>query len=555
MKVLKRTFIITGLVAVLLVGLLSFTNPGKRYFEIAKNLDIFATLFKEVNTLYVDEINPNKVIKVGIDAMLRSLDPYTNYIPEDDIENFRTQSTGQYGGIGAVTSTLDGKIKVVMVMEGYSADKNGLKIGDEVVRINNVEVYNLTREETSELMKGQANTPVSLTVKRYGVQQPITLNFKREKITLDNVPYFGMVSEDVGYVKLTEFKMQAGKDVKNAVTELKKQGAEKIILDLRGNPGGLLIEAVNIVNIFVPKGKEVVSTKGKVTENNAVYKTLNPPVDTEIPLVVLINSASASASEIVAGTVQDYDRGLVIGQKSFGKGLVQVTRPLSYNSQLKVTTAKYYTPSGRCIQALDYSHRNADGSVGKVPDSLKRKFRTTNNRPVYDGGGVDPDVLVDKETLSAIAHSLYVKGYIFDYATKYYYENPGKSAHKNFELTSTEYEDFKNWLKDKDYGYVTSVERNLDKLMDRAKEEKYYEKIKEQLYSLEETVAKSKENDLDDFKDQIAKLLEEEIASRYHFEKGSIETSFDDDPDIIKAIDVLDDQQHYAKLLRPAGYE
>ncbi len=540
---------ITGLLTFMSIGLISFTNPGKRYFEIAKNLDIFATLFKEVNTLYVDEINPNKVIKVGIDAMLRSLDPYTNYIPEDDIEDFRTQSTGQYGGIGAVTSTLDGKIKVVMVMEGYSAQKNGLKIGDEVIRINDVEVHNLTREETSELMKGQADTPVSLTVKRYGMKEPLILNFKREKITVDNVPYFGMVAEDVGYVKLTEFKMQAGKEVKNAVTELKKQGAEKVILDLRGNPGGLLIEAVNIVNIFVPKGKEVVSTKGKVTENNAVYKTLNAPVDTEIPLAVLINSASASASEIVAGTIQDYDRGLVVGQKSFGKGLVQITRPLSYNSQLKVTTAKYYTPSGRCIQALDYSHRNPDGSVGKVPDSLKREFKTVNNRSVFDGGGVDPDVLVEKETLASIAHSLYVKGHIFDYATKYFYEHPDKADLKNIELTPAEYEDFKEWLKDKDYSYTTSVERNLDRLMERAKEEKYYEKIKEQLYSLDATVIKSKENDLDDFKGQIIKLLEEEIASRYHFEKGSIETSFDDDPDIIQAVDLLGNSQQYTRLL------
>ncbi|MCG8384347.1 MAG: S41 family peptidase [Cytophagales bacterium] len=555
MKAFKRISITVAVLAIIFVALASFTNPGKRYFEIAKNLDIFATLFKEVNTLYVDEVNPNKVIKVGIDAMLKSLDPYTNYIPEDDIENFRTQSTGQYGGIGAITSTLDGKIKVVMVMEGYSAEKNGLKIGDEVLKINNVDVYNLTREETSELMKGQANTAVSLTVKRFGEEQPITLDFKREKITLDNVPYFGMVSEEVGYVKLTEFKMQAGKEVKNAVVELKKQGAEKIVLDLRGNPGGLLIEAVNIVNIFVPKGKEVVSTKGKVTENNAVYKTLNAPVDTEIPLVVLINSASASASEIVAGTVQDYDRGVVIGQKSFGKGLVQITRPLSYNSQLKVTTAKYYTPSGRCIQALDYSHRNADGSVGKVPDSLKREFKTTNDRPVYDGGGVDPDVLVDKETLSPIAHSLYVKGHIFDYATEYFYKHPDKSTARNFELTPAEYSDFKKWLKDKDYDYTTNVERNLDRLMKRAKEEKYYERIKDQLYSLEATVAESKQNDLDDFKNQISKLLEEEIASRYHFEKGSIETSFDDDPDIIRAIEVLGDTRHYAKLLYPAGNE
>ncbi|MEO1098142.1 MAG: S41 family peptidase [Bacteroidota bacterium] len=328
----------------------SFTNPGKRYFEIAKNLDIFATLFKEVNVMYVDEINPNKVIKVGIDAMLRSLDPYTVYIPEDDIEDFRTQSTGQYGGIGAVTSRINGAVKVIMLMEGYSAQKDGLKIGDEIIKIGNVDITNLSREETNDLMKGQANTNVSLTVERFGNDTPLTLNFRREKVKVKNVPYYGMASEDVGYVKLTEFTMQAGKEVKNAVVELKKSGAKKIIVDVRDNPGGLLIEAVNIVNVFIPKGKEVVSTKGKVTENNAVYKTLNSPVDTEIPLAILVSSGSASASEIVAGSIQDYDRGIIIGEKSFGKGLVQIPRPLSYNSQLKVTTAKYYTPSGRCRQ-------------------------------------------------------------------------------------------------------------------------------------------------------------------------------------------------------------
>lgn len=527
----------------------SFTSPSERYFEIAKNLDIFATLFKEVNALYVDEVNPNKVIKTGIDAMLASLDPYTNYIPEDDIEDFRTQSTGQYGGIGALTSRIDGKIRITMVFEGYSAEKNGLKIGDEILKIDDVDVATLSRQEAADLMKGQANSKVSLTVKRFNEESPIKLDFTRQKVKISNVPFKGMVTEDIGYVKLTEFTMDAGKEVRNAVVKLKSEGAKKIILDVRGNPGGLLMESVNITNVFLPKGKEVVSTKGKLEDNNQVYKTLNQPVDTEIPLVVLINSGSASASEIVAGTLQDYDRAVVIGNRSFGKGLVQITRPLTYNSQLKVTTAKYYTPSGRCIQALDYSHRNADGSVGKVPDSLKTVFKTANNRNVYDGGGIDPDLDVAKETMAPVAYSLYSKGHIFDYATKYYYSHASVVSAKEFELSDAEYDDFKLWLADKDYSYTTQVEKNLDQLKENALEEKYYEEISENLYKLKAKIEESKTDDLEDFKSQIKTLLEEDIMSRYYLEKGAIESSFDVDQDVAKAIETLNQVTEYNQIL------
>ncbi|MEQ8475455.1 S41 family peptidase [Fulvivirga sp.] len=536
-------------IIILTVTAFAFANPSERYFEIAKNLDIFATLFKEVNALYVDEVNPNKVIKTGIDAMLASLDPYTNYIPEDDIEDFRTQSTGQYGGIGALTSKIDGKIMIVMVMEGYSAQKNGLKIGDEVLKINDIDVTNMDRSEASDLMKGQANSDVSLTVKRFNHNEPIILNFKREKVKISNVPYYGMVTDDIGYVKLSEFTLDAGKEVRTAVTKLKTEGATKIILDVRGNPGGLLMEAVNITNVFLPKGQEVVATKGKIEDHNQVYKTLNQPVDTEIPLVVLINSGSASASEIVAGTLQDYDRGIIIGQKSFGKGLVQITRPLTYNAQLKVTTAKYYTPSGRCIQALDYSHRNADGSVGKVPDSLKAEFKTVNGRSVYDGGGIDPDFDINKETLSPIAYTLFTKGHIFDYATQYFYSHEKIASAKSFKLTDAEYDEFKAWLKDKDYSYTTQVENNLKKLEENALEENYYEDIKDRLKELTETLEASKANDLDDFKSQIKTLLEEEITGRYYLERGSIETSFDNDEDIAKSVEILNNPAKYNEIL------
>ena len=352
---------------------LSFTPPAERYFEIAKNLEIFASVFKEVNNLYVDEINPNKTIRVGIDAMLGSLDPYTNFISEDQVEDFRTQNTGQYGGIGAVTRTIGNRTVITMVYEEYPAFKNGLKIGDEVLKMDGVDLSKLSLEEANQLMRGQVGTPVKLTVKRTGKNDPIDIEFKREKIKISNVPYFGMIAPDMGYVQLTEFTVDAGKEVKNAVVSLKEKGAKHIILDLRGNPGGLLHEAVNICNIFIPKGKKVVDTKGKVSENNITYQTLNNPVDLEIPVIVLINRGSASASEIVAGTLQDYDRAVVLGEKSYGKGLVQIPRPLSYNSQVKITTAKYYTPTGRCIQVLDYSHRREDGSAGSIPDSVKKE--------------------------------------------------------------------------------------------------------------------------------------------------------------------------------------
>ncbi|HEY3430739.1 MAG TPA: S41 family peptidase, partial [Cyclobacteriaceae bacterium] len=419
-----RKRLVAGLMCVAALVALSFSSPTERYFEIAKNLDIFATLFKEVNALYVDDVNPNKLVKTGIDAMLESLDPYTNYIPEDMVEDFRTMNTGQYGGIGAYTREINGRTVVTMILETYAAQRSGLKIGDEIIKIDQVDLSKINSEEEGQLMKGQVGTAVSLSVKRMGHDQPIKLDFKREKIKVNNVPYFGMMENNIGYIQLLEFTPDAGKEVKNAVVTLKEKGAKAIILDVRGNPGGLLFEAVNICNIFIPRGKLVVSTKGKIIEHNQNYETLNPAVDTEIPVAVLINRGSASAAEIVAGTLQDYDRAVIIGEKSYGKGLVQVSRPLSYNAQLKVTTAKYYTPTGRCIQVLDYTHRRNDGSVGTIPDSIKQAFKTTAGRTVHDGGGIDPDVKTDLKEIHPIAQQLYEAGFIYDYATLYAFNHP-----------------------------------------------------------------------------------------------------------------------------------
>ncbi len=538
------------IIALAVAGLWAFNSPTEKYFEITKNLDIFATLYKEVNTYYVDEVDPNQLIKTGIDAMLESLDPYTNYIPEDDIEDYRTMTTGQYGGIGALIGTRNGKNMIIMPYEGFPAHESGLKIGDEIISVDGISVKDKAYTDISKLLRGQANSTLKISVKRYGMPELVDVEMTREKITIDNVPYFGLVNDGIGYIKLSDFTTNAGKEVKNAVVELKEQGATKLVLDLRGNPGGLLNEAVNVSNIFIPKGSEVVSTKGKMTDWNKTYKALNPPVDIEIPLVILTSSSSASAAEIVAGVVQDYDRGVLVGQKTFGKGLVQATRPLTYNSQLKITTAKYYIPSGRCIQAIDYSNRNEDGSVGKVPDSLKVVFNTRNGRIVYDGGGVDPDIDVHLDFLTPIAISLISKGLIFDYATDYYYNHPTIASSRDFKLTDAEYNNFVTWLSDRDYDYITRVENSIDELIKQAKKEKYYEDIDQQIQSLKTKVMHNKNTDLQKFKTDIKQILEEEISSRYYLRKGIIETSFSSDESIKAAIEVLKDSVRYNQLLQ-----
>ncbi|MCK6617458.1 MAG: S41 family peptidase [Cyclobacteriaceae bacterium] len=537
-------------IIILLAGLIfSFTPPAERYFEITKNLDIFATLFKEVNKSYVDEVNPNTLIKTGIDAMLESLDPYTNYIPEDMIEDFRTVNTGQYGGIGAITREIGNRTVVTMVMGGYPAEKGGLKIGDEVLKIDNVDLTKISREAAGHLMKGEVGKPVRLTVKRYGVDQPFVLDFKRERIKINNVPYFGMVNETTGYIKLTEFTPEAGKNVKNALLKLKEQNARSIILDMRGNPGGLLMEAVNVCNVFIPRAKKVVITKGKIPEQNTSYETLDNPVDTEIPVAVLIDRGSASAAEIVAGTLQDYDRGIVLGERSFGKGLVQVTRPLSYNSQLKVTTAKYYTPSGRCIQVLDYTHRREDGSVASVPDSIKQAFKTTNGRTVYDGGGIEPDILVEQTELHPIVQTLYEHGFIFDYATRYANTHKAPENPRSFNFSEADYQQFVAWMKDQKYDYTSALEEKVISLQDLAKRERYFADLKPQLDHLKSVITDNRKKELFLYKDQIKMLLEADIMLRYFNERGTIESGFKYDTDLKRAIEVLANTPQYKKTL------
>lgn len=545
---MKKRLFVFGLPVVALV-IFSFTPASERYFEIAKNLDIFATLFKEVNAAYVDEVNPSTLVKTGIDAMLESLDPYTNYIPEEMVEDYRTLNTGQYGGIGAYTREIGGRTVVTMVLQGYAAQRSGLKIGDEVLKIDNKDLSTLEPGEEGHLMKGQVGTPVSLTVKRMGSDKPIKLDFKREKIKISNVPYYGMLENNIGYVQLLEFTPDAGKEVKNAVVALKEKGATSIVLDLRNNPGGLLDEAVNVCNVFIPKGKLVVTTKGKIEHQD--FQTNFSPIDTEIPVAVIINRGSASASEIVAGTLQDYDRAVIVGEKSFGKGLVQVSRQLTYKAQLKVTTAKYYTPTGRCIQVLDYSHRREDGSVLSVPDSLKRAFKTAGGRTVYDGGGIDPDVKLQPAEPHPLTQKLFQDGFIFDYATLYAFNHPKLGEPRNFSLSNEEYQQFVNWMKGKNYSYTSNLDVKLKQLIQEAEDENYYTDLKPHIDQIRTKIAENKKNELTLYKDQIKKLLEEDIMARYYLEEGTVQVGFKYDQELKKASEVLLNRSNYSRLLKP----
>lgn len=541
---------IMGITLILIVsGLFAFkTTTNDKYFEIQKNLDIFATLFKEVNTYYVDEIDPSKLMKTGVDAMLKSLDPYTNYIPEEDLADYRTMTTGQYGGIGATIGNRSGKTLVIMPYEGFPAHKAGLKIGDEIVAISGVPLKGKTTAQVSKLLKGAPNTPLTLKLQRVG-KGNFEVTLKRQTIQIDNVPFYDMVASDVGYIQLTDFTQGASREVRKALHKLKGKGAKKIVLDLRGNPGGLLSEAINISNLFINRNMEVVKTKGKVKEINQTYRALNRPYDKNIPLVVLTDGRSASASEIVAGVIQDYDRGVLIGQNTFGKGLVQTTRSLAYNAKLKVTTAKYYIPSGRCIQALDYSQHNADGSAKKFPDSLKTAFKTKSGRTVYDGNGLVPDVLIKEKKYSPIVNSLLNKGMMFDYANVYVSKHPTIASAKDFKITDAEYNDFVKWLKGKKYDYVTKVESSLKGLEKTAKDEKYFRSIKGELSNLKSRVSHNKEQDLATYKKDIKHLLEIEIVSRYYLHKGLTTVSFREDAELKKALKLFENMNDYKQAL------
>ncbi len=544
MKKIKITLVaITVIIASFLS--VSFTD---NYFEIAKNLDIFTSLYKELNTYYVDETDPGKLMKKGIDAMLKSLDPYTTYIPESEIEDFRFMTTGQYGGIGAIITKRGDYVFISEPYEGFPAQKAGLMAGDKILEINGVSAKGKTTEDVSKVLKGQPNTSVTLLMERKNQDKPFEVSFDREKVTVKSVPYAGFVADGIGYIKLRSFTRNCGKDIKKALVNLKKEQELKgLILDLRGNPGGLLNESVNISNIFVEGGEEIVSTKGKIKEWEKVYKATQKAEDPKTPLVVLINQSSASASEIVSGVMQDLDRGVIIGSRSFGKGLVQQSRKLSYNTQLKVTIAKYYTPSGRCIQALDYSNRNEDGSVGKIADSLMTAFQTKNGREVFDGGGINPDIITETGTVSNIIISLFRERLFFDYATDFRFEHD--SIPENFVFSDDDYDHFVNYLSDKEYTYKTKTEEALKKVKKMAIDENYFDSLSDEYESLLAQLEANKGDDLFTNKQEVKEILTGEIASRYFYQEGRIKAALNFDPELEKAIEILQNTEEYNQML------
>lgn len=528
-------------------GSLSFADE---YFEISKNLDIFTSIYKEVHTYYVDDVEPGKLMRTGIDAMLESLDPYTNYYSEAETEDYRFQITGQYGGIGAVISIKGDYVIINEPYEGSPAAKADLRPGDELIEGDGKDLKGMKTDEVSKILKGSPGTSVKVKIRRHG--EILNKELVREQIHVKNVPYFGMIDGNMGYIRLQGFTQGAGNEVKDALIELKKNPNLKgVVLDLRGNPGGLLHEAINVVNVFVDRSQLVVFTKGKVSDLNREYKTLNSPVDLEIPLVVLANSRSASASEIVSGTIQDLDRGVVLGQRTFGKGLVQSTRPLKYGTQLKITTQKYYTPSGRCIQALDYSNRNEDGSVGTIPDSLKKAFKTKNGRTVYDGGGIEPDVAMKADVYSNIAISLIRKQIVFDYAVHYRETHPSIVAARDFTMNDADWSDFLEFIKDKDYAYQTETEKELEEMAEKAKKEGYFEAIEANYTTMLEALNHDKKADVQKNRKEIQQLLEEEIARHYYLQSGRFEIGFTHDPEIGEAVKVLNDPSRVKSILKP----
>ena len=548
----KQKFIGIAAVAALL-GSLSFATLTDREFEIVRNMDIFFSLFRELSLYYVDETNPEKLIGSSIEGMLETLDPYTTFISESEMEDYKTATTGQYGGVGITVRNIEHAMTITDVLHNSQADKAGFCVGDMLMKINGQWLTGKSENEVIDLLNGVPNTKLTITYLQARTKKEVTRELTREIITIPNVPYYGTLDDanKIGYIRLSNFSANAGKEVRDALMSLKKTyHIESLVLDVRGNPGGLLVEAVEVVSLFVKRGQEVVSTRGRIKQWDNIYTTRHEPIDTVIPLAVVVNRMSASASEIVAGAIQDLDRGIVVGQRTFGKGLVQATRPLSYNTQLKVTTAKYYIPSGRCIQALDYAHREADGSVGYIPDSLIREYKTLKNkRIVRDGGGVSPDIEALPETLSRIAVTLYVRNLIFSYATLYAHKHDSIAPARKFTLTDREYDDYVAYLQDKFFDYQTETELTFQKLKEIATREKYMEDALAEFAALQVKLSHDRFKDLELFKEDVKELLEEEIAARYYYNAGRVANTMRNDTQIRAAVDMLRNPEKYASTL------
>jgi len=528
----------------------TFLSFAPDYFEISKNLDIFNAVYRELNASYVDGTKPGKLMKVGIDAMLESLDPYTTYYSENDIEDFRYITTGEYGGIGATVNDMDGKIIIAEPYEGFAAFKAGIRAGDQIVGVNGNNVLGKKTDDISNLLKGTSGTSLTLKVIKAGAKESVMIPLVREEIKTKAVPYFGMLpNSQTGYIKFISFTDKCSDAVKEALLDLKGKGCKSLVLDLRGNLGGFLNEAVNIVNFFVPKGLEVVYTKGKTAEWDKTYLTVNNPIDLEMPLVVLVDENSASASEIVSGALQDLDRAVIIGKRTFGKGLVQQTKPIIYNSTIKITVAKYYIPSGRCVQALDYSNKNLDGRVEKVPDSLITAFKTKGGRIVYDGAGIMPDAVTKTEINTNLLMPLINNHYIFNYATEYALAHKEIGELSKFSLNDEAYNTFVQYLKNKNYNYQSEDEIQLLELKKQAETENTFNDFKDEFDILKNKLVKLKENDFVKYKSLIKGYLEEEIVSRYYFQKGRIEFSLQNDQEVLQAKNALNDTQKFNNTL------
>lgn len=542
---LKRILKVTGIMTILIVGLstTTFKSETNKYFEIVKNIEIFTNLYKEINTYYVDDLDPGKLMRTGIDAMMASLDPFTNYISENDIEGYRYMTEGRYNGIGAISKKMGDYVTITELYKDQPADKAGIKPGDQLIAIDGNDAKDKTPEQINDFLRGVAGTAVELTIRRPGKMEDMKVNLVRGEVQVPNVPYYGMVSEDIGYIVLTTFTRESGANVGNALKALKAENPEMkgVVFDLRGNGGGLLTEAVNVCNVFIPKGELVVTTKGKVKDWDRSFKTLNQPLDEDIPLVVLINKNSASASEIVSGVIQDYDRGVLLGQRSYGKGLVQNTRDIGYNSKVKMTTAKYYIPSQRCIQSVEYE----DGEPVHIADEKRAKFKTRSGRTVLDGGGVSPDVVLKKATDAPVIKSLLRQNVIFDFVTQFVLENDSIPAVEDFSFT--DFNSFMSFLEKQKFQYDTDSEKLLDKMKKKSKEEGL--DIAQDIDALAFKIKASQQGEVEKYEEVILDLIETEIASRYYYQNGKIQMNLKNDSEIENAIELLRDKERYSSLL------
>ncbi|MBD9112539.1 S41 family peptidase [Bacteroides nordii] len=554
-KFLNRQNGIIAVIVLIAVAFFGFKKGDDRNFQIAKNLDIFNAIVKELDMFYVDTIDPNKTIREGIDNMLYSLDPYTVYYPENDQDELEMMVKGSYGGIGSLIR-YNPKLQYTVIAEPYEgmpAAESGLKAGDILLEIDGKDLKN--NSDVSTLLRGQVGTSFKLKVQRPGVKEPLEFTIVRRSIQMPTIPYYGIMEGQVGYINLSSFSGTPSKDFKNAFLDLKKQGATSLVIDLRNNGGGLLDQAVEIVNFFVPRGKTIVTTKGKIKQASNTYKTLREPLDTDIPIAVLVNSGTASSSEILSGSLQDLDRAVIVGNRTYGKGLVQVPRSLPYGGNLKITTSKYYIPSGRCVQAIDYAHRNEDGSVARIPDSLTTVFHTAAGREVRDGGGVSPDIEVKQERLPNILYYLVRDNLIFDYATDYCLKHPVIASAEKFELTDADYTDFKNKVKGADFKYDQQSEKILKTLKEAAEFEGYMKEASAEFKALENKLTHNLDRDLDYFSKDIKEMIAEEIIKRYYYQRGAIIQQLKGDNELDEAVKILTNPERYQQILSVTATE